>query len=253
MHSDLMAIIGEGAAHLAPELSELFCEVTVLPPCDSLPLPVASHPDMLMTIIGGELICHADYYARYGDIIRHISDYGGLKIVLSRCQWGGRYPNDCAFNALVTDKAIFCRAKSLACEILDTAQRCGIDTVNVNQGYAGCSSLFAGKCIITADPSIAAAAEGIYEVLSLSPGGICLDGYDYGFIGGAGGATESGAYFFGSLSSHPDGDALRDVLRGRGISVTELSNEPLTDYGGIKIISRAEKSAAAIDSVGISC
>lgn len=253
MYSDLMAIIGEGAAHLTPEISEHFCEVTVLPPCESLPLPVASHPDMLMTVIGGELICHADYYARYGDIIRRISDYGGLKIVLSRCKWGGRYPTDCAFNALVTDKAIFCRRESCACEIPDAAQRCGIDTVNVNQGYAGCSSLFVRDCIITADPSIAAAAEGIYEVLSLSPGGIRLDGYDYGFIGGAGGTIESSAYFFGSLSSHPDGDALRDALSGRGISVTELGDELLTDYGGIKIIRRAEKSAAAIDSGGISC
>lgn len=253
MRSDIMAVIGAGASHLAEELSGHFGEVAVLPPWDNLPSLVASHPDMLMTIIGGELICHADYYARRGDIIRRIADYGGLKIVLSRCQWGQKYPADCAFNALVTEEAVFCRVKSCAGEIPDAAMRHGIKTINVNQGYASCSSLCAGKCIVTADPSLFAAAVGIYEILQLEPGGIRLEGYDYGFIGGAGGALCNDVYFFGSLSAHPGGNALRDALTSRGISVTEIGSEPLTDYGGIKFVRRVKKSAAVIDSMEISC
>jgi hypothetical protein len=239
MKADNMAVIGEGAAHLLPILKEHFAEVVVLPSSSRLPKAVSSHPDMLISVIGGELICHIEYYNVCGDALRRIADFGGLTIRCSSCEWGEKYPLDCAFNAFVTDDAVFCRADSTANEILRVGKRSSLKTVDVKQGYAGCSSLFVNGCVITADPSIYAAAYDMYEVFHLAPGGIVLKGYEYGFIGGAGGASESAAYFFGSLSSHPMGDELRDFLLKRGVNVTEIGDAPLTDYGGIKIINRA--------------
>ena len=72
------------------------------------------------------------------------------------------------------------------------------------------------------------------EVLFLTPGGIRLPGYNTGFIGGAGGYVSGNAVFFGDVRRHPDGERIGLALAQRGIVCHALSEDPLTDFGGIK-------------------
>ena len=118
---------------------------------------------------------------------------------------------------------------------LRLAEEIGIATADVAQGYAGCSALACGDLLLTADPSIKeAVTDRGGEVLSLSPGGIDLPGYDTGFIGGAGGYVDGHAVFFGDVHRHPDGNRIADALAIRGIVCHCLGDGPLTDFGGIK-------------------
>ena len=137
--------------------------------------------------------------------------------------------------ALLFGGRLYGKLSALAPEILHLAADSGIETVEVAQGYAGCSALACGDLLLTADPSIRkAAGDRGGNVLFLSPGGIDLPGYDTGFIGGAGGCADGHAVFFGDVHRHPDGDRIADALAKRGISCHCLGNGPLTDFGGIK-------------------
>lgn len=66
-----------------------------------------------------------------------------------------------------------------------------IEIVNINQGYARCSTLILNnRTAVTADISVKNALEKDgAKVLLISSGDIKLEGYDYGFIGGASGKS----------------------------------------------------------------
>ena len=113
-----------------------------------------------------------------------------------------------------------------------------IPLVHVKQGYTRCSSLVIGdNAVITADKSIAKAlkADGA-EVLSIQPGHIRLEGFEYGFIGGAGFFDNGTTYFFGNIKKHPDYERIK-VFCAEYNSKIEILNreEQLTDIGGVVI------------------
>ena len=110
--------------------------------------------------------------------------------------------------------------------------------IDVRQGYARCSVCAVDDhSIITADSGIASAAKkaGI-SVLQISPGHIALDGFDYGFIGGASFCCSSAVYFTGSLDMHPDGIRIADFISSRGKTSVSLTNEPLFDIGSAVVL-----------------
>ena len=85
------------------------------------------------------------------------------------------------------------------------------DRIFVNQGYTRCSvCVVSDEGIITADQAIASrASESGLDVLKITPGHIFLEGYDYGFIGGASFIlSEDTIAFTGVLDKHPDKDRI---------------------------------------------
>ena len=73
-----------------------------------------------------------------------------------------------------------------------------------------------------------------FAVLLIRPGHIALSGYDTGFIGGCcGKLAPDKLAFAGTLSSHPDGERMREFLHSRGVAPVELREGPLVDVGGI--------------------
>ena len=110
--------------------------------------------------------------------------------------------------------------------------------IKVRQGYSKCACLTVGDdSIITADPSVAEAcrAAGL-SVLQLGAHAVRLDGYDTGFIGGAGGDDGEHILFCGDLSRHPEGSAIADFCRRHGREPISLSDGELYDYGTLIFI-----------------
>ena len=65
-------------------------------------------------------------------------------------------------------------------------------------------------------------------------GGIRLDGYAYGFIGGAGvKLSKSQIYFTGKLSSHRDGAKIKSFIEKRNIEIMEGCFDSLNDIGSM--------------------
>ena len=240
MLKDYIAVIGQGAPSYRDALADLCGDVLILPPARGMDPRVASHPDMLLMSLGRDVVIPASYGNREDvyPILDVLRSRCGVRLILSERSPGDTYPHDVVCNALLFDGRLYGKLSALAPEILHLAADSGIETVEVAQGYAGCSALACGDLLLTADPSIRkAAGDRGGNVLFLSPGGIDLPGYDTGFIGGAGGYADGHAVFFGDVHRHPDGERIAQTLADRGIVCHCLGDGPLTDFGGIKFFS----------------
>ena len=232
-----VAVIGQGGAAYRNALAALCADVLLLPPAEGMDPRVASHPDMLMTVWGQDVVMPASYAARADvrPILDTLCRRCGVRVITTEISPGSVYPHDVVCNSLLFGGDLYGKLTALAPEIRQLAVRDGRKAVDVAQGYAGCSALACGDVLLTADPSIrdAVCACG-GDVLFLSPGGIRLPGYDTGFIGGAGGYADGHAVFFGDVRRHPDGDRITQALSARGIVCHCLGERELTDFGGIK-------------------
>lgn len=206
-------------------LLSLGYEPIKMPPHPSLPVPVASHTDMLVFLFEDTLICTKEYYR----IAKKELDSTEKRIILSEERAEGNYPRDILFNAAPVGEYLFGKLEHISSHIKALPYK----MCNINQGYAKCSCCtVSDKAIITSDPSLESAAKAVgIDVLKVSEGHIRLPGYDTGFIGGASGAGERFVAFCGDISTHPDAEKIKSFCKKHGKEPISLSDEPLFDLG----------------------
>ncbi len=207
-------------------------DVLAVPEWEGLPSPVSSHPDMLFyPLPSGKILVGRDYYEKNESFLSALGDC----FLLSERSPRGKYPSDILFDCLGAGDTLYGKEGCVAEEITGYYPH----FVHVSQGYTRCSTAMLGKrCAVTADRGISAALKkGGIEVLDIRPGHIRLEGYGCGFIGGAGAMLGDGVYgFFGDLLSHPDGERIEKFASKHKIKAVSLSDEPLSDNGGLLII-----------------
>ena len=151
-------------------------------------------------------------------------------------QPGSSYPDNVLLNCIFLGGKLYGKTSAIDPVVLDYCAAERIPVVNVNQGYARCSTLIINEhAVITADLSISNALKnnGV-EVLQISPGHILLEGYDYGFIGGSGFCDGNFVFFFGDVSRHPDHQLIRNFCEKYHKIIRVICKEyPLTDIGGV--------------------
>ena len=143
-------------------------------------------------------------------------------------------------NFAVCGGKVFGTKKALTDELKIDINRYGMCFVNVNQGYAKCSTvIFADRAAITEDESIykAMSSNGT-DCLLIRKGYVRLDGFDYGFIGGASAVDEENKtiIFFGDIEKHPDYSLIKSFIEKYAYSIEYIREKPLTDVGGAIII-----------------
>ena len=195
---------------------------------------VASHPDTLLFYSDKQIITTADYCDAAAYVFSDIREYAlDVRVTFTADRRKKDYPYDCIMNALVIGKRIFCKADSVSDGVKEFAKRKGYNIVHTKQGYPACSVLTFGNSAITADRGLASLlSENGVRVTLISPGGISLPPYEYGFIGGACGVAEGKVYFFGDISTHPDGERICAAIRDEGYIPVSLSDGALRDLGG---------------------
>ena len=107
--------------------------------------------------------------------------------------------------------------------------------VTVAQGYAKCAVCVVNDhSIITADAGVSRAAKNAgLDVLDITAGHVALDGYAYGFIGGAAFKIRNDTLAFtGTLDTHPYKERILRFLADRGQKAVFLTDEPIFDIGG---------------------
>ena len=210
-----------------------------LPMSSLLPDAIGSHPDSLILKLGEVLISYSSYVEDGLSVFSDVREYHrNIRLSFVSEEPGKEYPSDCRLNALVAGDRLFARLDSLANGVRETAERQGLRLINTRQGYPACSTLMLDEShAVTADRGLGAVleSEGI-KVLLISSGGISLPPYEYGFIGGASFVYKDAVYFFGDLSSHPDGERIRAFLSDAGYEAISLSQGALFDYGGAVIL-----------------
>ena len=202
----------------------------LLPSYKRLPEPVSSHPDMLIyQLSSGALLTYEEYYNEN----RALFNMLGCDVLTEERLPGNKYPEDIYLNALRIADTVIGRTDKLSRHILRDAE----ETVYVRQGYTRCSACVVDGDIITADTCIASAASRLGSRITLTKSGnIILEGYDYGFIGGASCRLREGIAFFGDIMTHPSGEKIKAAVLSRGFDVIKLNDGILTDLGGLVVI-----------------
>ena len=227
------AVISSSAPKKCIEgLRSLGYTVLPLPPFDRLSEPVNTHADMLFFSYNDIIVTHRDYYRAARDVFDTLSSECGIRLVLSDCDVRPKYPQDVAFNAIALGGILYSNTPHTSAEICEMFPK----KVKVKQGYAACSTLaLSDKCVITADTSLAREyeANGI-DVTIIKSGSISLPPYDCGFIGGASGVDGDTVFFTGDIDTHTDAEIIKSTLSLQKMKYISLSDEPLSDVGGIK-------------------
>ena len=208
------------------------CEkLVIIKPNPVLPLPVGTHADMQLLKIDDTLILTKELF---GEISENLPD--NLIISFSDYNHTDKYPGDVNLNALYVNNKLLASVNALDPAVSRLCHKKSIDIINVKQGYTRCSTLVINdNAIITADKGIADAALSIgLDVLRISSGGIKLDGYDYGFVGGASffDFVDNTVYFFGDLESHQDCEAIYEFCKKHNTKIISCGAGPLVDIGG---------------------
>lgn len=224
-----IAIVGESlGAEGVSSLRRLGYDVIVLPRDCRLGAGVNAHTDLLVFPLG-------DKFFVYGSAVGDLLSERGLYAVAVDEIPHSEYPRDVYLNALAVGKYIFARKEFLAVAVIAEAERLGYSVIDVRQGYARCTACpISDGAIITADGSIARAAERVgIDVLRVSVGGVSLEGYPYGFIGGACGVSADRVVFAGDIYTHPDGERIVEFCGRQGKEVISLCGGELRDVGSI--------------------
>lgn len=230
-----LAVAGQGLSEKCrTRLTDLGFEVVILPPYSRLGRGVDTHADLMLFPLDGKIFIYRELIDLLPTLISELTQRG-YEIMAVDTPPSEKYPSDIGLNCLKIGKNIFCRKKNVAREVLEYAESNGYNVKNTNQGYARCTAApLSDKGIISADVSmLKVASECGLAALSVSVGTVALDGFEYGFIGGACGAYGDSLYFSGDIYSHPDGKDVVDFCHRHSTSVVSLSDEPLSDVGSL--------------------
>lgn len=235
-----LALIGKNSdADIIPALKNQNFDVILLPADNRLAYQVSSHADMLIFTVDGTVFCNEEYYQKYTSIFDLIKNHG-YEINRSKFDVSAEYPNDVALNQAVVKKNIFGYEKSCAKSILRYAKSQGYIYHPIKQGYAKCSTLILGdKAVISADLGIIKLAKklGVNTLqIKNSIDEIRLDGYNYGFIGGASAVYGDKVFFFGDILLHSQGKEIKEFCHSNGFTAISLTDKTLCDIGGAIIL-----------------
>ena len=207
--------------------------------------PISSHPDIYMCSMGPG------------------------KPVFFGCpeKIGRKYPENIIYNAACTGKYFIHNTKYTDSELLEfvkeqtyNSDRVAepLEIIDVPQGYTKCNTLIVDEySIITSDVGIYNSCYGLPdltgseaapedckscisgssapqpEVLLIEKGHIKLQGFDYGFIGGASGRIGDTIIFNGDITQHPDYERIAAFIESRGLKIKYFAEYLLEDIGSI--------------------
>lgn len=241
-----------GEANKAIEaLKKTGVEVFELSANSKLSPPVSCHADCnLLQLDGSTFICDEELVPSFNAFIEKemfvnclTIGQGNEKIVTEdeivtviTEKIASPYPNEVAINVKMLGDCVVCNTKHVSNTVRNFAASKGLKLHHCNQGYVGCSSvLISPYAAMTDDESVCDAFYRIgLDCLMLSKGQIKLSGYSYGFIGGSCGLIDKNLIAFnGSLETHNDAEKIKSFLNKYNIGYVELTDDPLTDIGGI--------------------
>ena len=194
---------------------------------------LSGHVDLMVFHAGGERLFLAPQL-RDSTLARELEQAGAILSFPSQVQ-GKNYPEDALMNICSVGDSAILNPRSAAKEIVDFLTNDSERVlIQCKQGYSRCAICPVDEsALITADRGAAKAAERAgLSVLLISNGSIRLEGFPYGFIGGASfKISEHELAFTGTLDGHPDRDRILSFLLERHINPVYLTENSIFDIG----------------------
>lgn len=231
-------IIGEKYCPLlSNSLKRLGYDIIPLPDNPFVDTRLSGHADLSVFYCGGNTVFAAPYLknTEFAEKIQNL-DYN---FRICDIKQGAKYPNDVQMNLCSCGNSYIYMPGSSCTEITEILNEEGREGIPCRQGYCNCSICTVNESsVITADRGISAilSARG-FDVLEISPGYISLEGFDYGFIGGASFMLDDKTLAFtGSLEHHPQFNEIESFIKSKKVRPIFLSNFPAFDIGSAIII-----------------
>ena len=142
------------------------------------------------------------------------------------------YPGDVLYNAACMGSYIIC-SKHTSNDLIKASD---LKPIYVSQGYCKCNIVVVDDThVITEDEGIAKTLREYPDIqcLLVSPHQVKLQGFSYGFIGGASGRVGDEIVFNGNIKAHSDYESIKEFIESCGLKVISIDNQPLTDIGSI--------------------
>lgn len=161
----------------------------------------------------------------------------GKNVITTDSDIIGKYPENILLNAVYLKDKLYCKENSLDTTVKNYCKYNGIEIVNVNQGYAKCSTALIDDSFITSDRGIFnKISENGVEGLLIESGDIALPGTNYGFIGGCCFGYNDKIYFSGDITKHKEYKKISDFITKHNKKTVNLSDEKLYDVGGFIVV-----------------
>lgn len=210
-------------------LEKLGVHVIELEPDKNVDSRIRAHSDLVFLHIGGK----AAFYVN--DRANLPAELDGMKIQRISAPLGAEYPDDCRLNCAVIGKHIICNIDTADSCVLKYFSTSHYDIIAVKQGYTKCSVLpVTDSAIITDDLSVYNACRDVFDTLYVEKRFVNLPGFDYGFIGGAGGKiSRSELVFTGNIYDLSVKNEIERFCAGHGVECIFLSDEQIYDVGSL--------------------
>ena len=191
---------------------------------------IAYHTDISFFVYKKDI-----FIAKEMDELESVFVSHGFNVHIEPEYLGSKYPDDVKLNCVAFGDYLLCNESTVSENILKFFKSSGKTIINVNQGYTKCSVIpVSDNAIITDDESIGKMCENYgVDVLQVSKGAVALEGYDYGFIGGASGVLGNVIVFNGDIDLHPDGKKIKEFIYKYKKTYTNLKPGKLEDIGSI--------------------
>lgn len=186
---------------------------------------ISGHTDLAAVQIGKRVIL-----SEYLESCEQINDIVKIEYVPDPIM--PVYPYDAGLNVCIVGKRLFYNPKTANKELVKKSGCTKL--ISVKQGYTKCSICVVDEnAIITSDKMIAAAAQNIgMDILYIEKPFVALDGFEYGFIGGA--AFKISVHelaFTGIIENKIIKKEIEDFLNERHIKAIYLTDKPIFDIG----------------------
>ena len=200
-------IIGEKYSKILTQpLEKLGINVILVPNNPNVDPRLSGHADLSLLHGGGDRLWLAPYLKGSG--FSKALEGMGFRLLYPDMAQSSLYPEDAQLNMCICGDKLIYNPRTGARDIAEYLTiSLGLQPVVCRQGYSKCAVCVVDRgAIITADRGAAAASKKAgLDVLLISPEGVGLKGFDWGFIGGAAFKISSNILAFtGRLDEHPD-------------------------------------------------
>ncbi|NLJ97909.1 MAG: hypothetical protein GX320_01395 [Tissierellia bacterium] len=230
---NLIIIDGRVSQEMLKNIKKLNLNVVPTIKCIGVPEPISYHPDIVIHPINhNTLVIAPNVFDYYEEKLWGM----GIKMIRGETELGKNYPDHVAYNVGRVGNLAIHNLKYTDEILKYFLKKENIEFIHVNQGYTKCSMMIVDtNAGITADYPMYKKLRDIgIDMLLINPGHVDLEGYPYGFIGGASGnLSQEDIILSGRLDKHPDKDKIFKFLKRYKKRVIYLSNEKIIDIGTI--------------------
>lgn len=216
-------------------LDQLGCRIIAAERRSELYEAVDGHPDLQFASIDNTLICHRGISEKkYREIFRHTQN-----VIRGKSSLKLPYPHHISLNAVITEDLFLHKLENTDSVLMDIVEKSNRVLLRTPQGYTRCSCAYVGNnAYVTEDKGIAELLISLgRKVFYRRHANVYLEGFDYGFIGGALSLIKdkSSALLLisGDLPKYEFGHDLKCFLKEENIAYECIGKGQIMDRGSI--------------------